>query len=62
MESTALNHAHPDIMNARHIAEVKKLTYQQRFEKFVAIYELSYILKKAKRYSLKAKLNVQANS
>jgi hypothetical protein len=53
MKNVLLNHAHPDIMNARYIAEAKKLTYQQRFEKFIAIYELSYMLKKAKRSTYK---------
>ncbi len=57
MENTNLNHAHPDIMNARYIAEAKKLSYQQRFEKFIAIYELSYMLKKAKRSTYKDRKN-----
>lgn len=53
MENTNLNHAHPEIMNARYIAEARKFTYQQRFQKFIAIYELSYMLKTAKRSTYK---------
>jgi hypothetical protein len=53
MKKALLNHAHPDIMNARYIAEARKLTYQQRFQKFIAIYELSYMLKTAKRSTYK---------
>jgi hypothetical protein len=62
MKNTALHHEHPDIMNARYIAEVNKLNYQQRFEKFISIYELSYKLRTAKRYSLKNKSDEQTNS
>ncbi len=51
MEKQKLNHAHPKIMEARYIEEARNLTYQQRFEKFCAIYELSYMLKNAKKYS-----------
>ena len=42
MEKPKLNYAHPKIMEARHIEEARNLTYQQRFDKFIAIYELSY--------------------
>jgi hypothetical protein len=51
MEISKLNHAHPKIMEARYIEEARNLTYEQRFEKFCAIYELSYMLKNAKKYS-----------
>ena len=46
-----LNHAHPKLMEVRHIEEARQLTYQQRFEKLIAIIELSYMLRNAKKYS-----------
>lgn len=49
MKATKLNHTHPLIMEARHIDEVRKMTPQQRFEKLMAIIEISYLLKKAKK-------------
>ena len=48
MEATKLNHAHPSKMEARHIEEIRKMTAQQRFEKLMAIIEISYLLKTAK--------------
>jgi hypothetical protein len=46
-----LNHAHPKLMEARHIEEARQLTYQQRFDKLIALIEISYMLKNAKKYS-----------
>ena len=58
MEKPKLNYAHPKIMEARHIEEARNLTYQQRFDKFIAIYELSYKLKNAKKIDVsKLKFN-----
>jgi hypothetical protein len=51
MGNVKLNHAHPAAMETRHIEETRHLTYQQRFEKLMAIIELSCILKSAKKYS-----------
>lgn len=51
MKASKLNHAHPSIMEARHIAEIKKMSPQQRFEKLMAIIEISYLLKTAKKIS-----------
>lgn len=51
MGKVKLNHADPKLMEARYIKETKQLTYQQRFEKLIAIIELSYMLKNAKKYS-----------
>ena len=45
MNESKLNHAHPSKMEARYIDEVRKMTPQQRFEKLMAIIELSHILK-----------------
>jgi hypothetical protein len=49
MEVTKLNHAHPSKMEARHIEEIRKMTAQQRFEKLMAIIEISYLLKTVNR-------------
>jgi hypothetical protein len=62
METRKVFYGTPEVVEAQRIAEVRKMNYQQRFEKFIAIYELSYMLKNAKKYSLKDKLNEQANS
>lgn len=51
MGKVKLNHAHPVVMEARYIEGTRQLTYQQRFEKLMAIIELSCILKSAKKYS-----------
>jgi hypothetical protein len=51
MKTTLLNHAHPSIMEARYIEEMKKMTPQQRFDKLMAIIEISFLLKTAKKIS-----------
>jgi hypothetical protein len=51
MGKAKLNHAHPKLMETRYIEEARQMTYQQRYEKLMAIIELSYILKTAKKYS-----------
>ena len=40
MKATTLNHAHPSIMEARYIEEIRKMSPQQRFEKLMAIIEI----------------------
>lgn len=52
MNESKLNHDDPSKMEARYINEVKKMTPQQRYEKLMAIIQLSYILKKAKQKSI----------
>lgn len=49
MKESKLHHAHPSKMEARYINEIKKMSPQQRFEKLMAIIEISYILKTAKK-------------
>lgn len=49
--TTRLNHAHPSKMETRHIDEVRNMTPQQRFEKLMAIIEISYLLKTSKKIS-----------
>jgi hypothetical protein len=49
MKATKLNHANPDVMEARYIEEIRKMSAQQRFEKLMAIIELSYLVKTARK-------------
>ncbi|MFV8354729.1 hypothetical protein ACNQGB_00910 [Flavobacterium sp. XS1P32] len=49
MGKVKLNHEHPAVKDERYIEEVKQLSYQQRFEKLIAIIELSHVLKLAKK-------------
>lgn len=51
MKTTELHHAHPSIMEDRYLQEIKKMSPQERFEKLMAIIELSYLLKTAKKIS-----------
>jgi hypothetical protein len=51
MKATKLNHAHPSKMEERYLDEIRKMTPQQRFEKLMAIIELSYLLKTSKKIS-----------
>lgn len=44
-----LHHNKPSKTEARHLEEIRKMTPQQRFEKLMAIIEISYLLKTAKR-------------
>lgn len=49
MKAATLNHGHPNKMEARYIDEIRKMSPQQRFEKLMAIIEISYLLKTAKK-------------
>jgi hypothetical protein len=49
MKTNSLNNAHPSKMEARYIEEIRKMSPQQRFEKLMAIIEISYLLKTAKK-------------
>jgi hypothetical protein len=49
MKPTALNHDHPSNMEARYISEIRNMSPQQRFAKLMAIIEISFHLKNAKR-------------
>ena len=49
MKASKLNHNHPSKMETRYIDEIKKMSPQQRFEKLMAIIEISYLLKTAKK-------------
>jgi hypothetical protein len=51
MEKSTLHHANPKLMEARYIDEIKKMLPQQRFEKLMAIIEISYLMKTAKKIS-----------
>jgi len=56
MEKTNLNHEHPKLKEARYIEEVRQLSYQQRFEKMIAIIELSILFNTAYKSSKKNNL------
>ncbi|WP_396173402.1 hypothetical protein [Flavobacterium sp.] len=49
--TTKLNHANPSKMEARYIDEIRKMSPQQRFDKLMAIIEISFLLKTAKKIS-----------
>lgn len=49
MKATTLHNAHLSKTEARHIEEIRKMSPQQRFEKLMAIIEISYLLKTAKK-------------
>ena len=49
MKTNSLNNAHPSKMELRYIEEIRKMSPQQRFEKLMAIIEISYLLKTAKK-------------
>ena len=51
MKANTLNHAHPSKMEARYITEIRNMSPQQRFEKLMAIIEISYLLKTSKKIS-----------
>ena len=53
MKTTPLNHDHPSTMESRYLEEIKRMTPQQRFEKLMAIIEISYLLKTAKKHQNK---------
>jgi hypothetical protein len=48
MEKANLNHAPPEEMEKRYIEEIRQMSYQKRFEKMIAIMELSNLVKNAK--------------
>ena len=52
MNASKLNHDHPSKMEVRYIDEIRKMTPQQRFEKLMAIIEISYLLKTAKKIQI----------
>jgi hypothetical protein len=49
MKSSQLYHDHLEKMEARYLDEIKKMSAQQRFDKLMAIIEISYLLKTAKK-------------
>jgi hypothetical protein len=48
MEKIKLHHAPPEEMEKRYIDEIRQMSYQERFEKMIAIMELSNLVKNAK--------------
>ena len=60
MEKSKINHADPDELEKRRIAEIKALTYVQRLERLIAILEISYLTGNAGKSNVKS--NERANS
>ncbi|WP_309608642.1 hypothetical protein [Flavobacterium sp.] len=54
MPVAKLNNANPEILEAQRIAEIKSLTHLQRLERLMAILEISYMLKCAKKIKPKS--------
>jgi hypothetical protein len=48
MEKAKLHHAPPEEMEKRYIEEIRQMSYQKRYEKMIAIMELSNLVKNAK--------------
>lgn len=57
MKSNHIYHASPEIIKQQRFDEIKKMSPEQRFHKIMAIIEISYKLKTAKRYAIKDALN-----
>jgi len=52
MKKDKMNHGHPDELEQKRIAEIKALSYAQRFERLMAILELSFMMREAKKSNL----------
>ena len=48
MEKAKLHHAPPEEMEKRYIKEIRQMSYQERYDKMIAIMELSNLVKNAK--------------
>jgi hypothetical protein len=59
MKANSLNHAHPSKMESRYIDEIRMMSPQQRYDKLMAIIEISYLLKSAKKSK---QINEQSNN
>ena len=51
MKKSTIKQSMPNNSEMQYIEAIRKMTYQQRIEKFCAIYELSYLIKNAKKVS-----------
>ncbi|WP_396174128.1 hypothetical protein [Flavobacterium sp.] len=49
MNKAVLNHGNPKELEAKRIAEIKSLSYAERLERLMAIIEVSYALKNARK-------------
>jgi hypothetical protein len=60
MKLAILNHASPEILEARRIAEIKALSYEERLERLFVIMEVSYMMRVA--YENQKKIDERANN
>ena len=49
MKATKLNNESPEVKEAKRIAEIKKLSYEERLHRMLVLMEVSYALKNAPR-------------
>ena len=54
MSVAKLNNSNPKVLEAQRILEIKSLTHLQRLERLMAILEVSYMLKCAKKIKPKS--------
>jgi hypothetical protein len=48
MERSILNHGSPEIQEARRIAEIKALSYEERIKRLFALIEISFKIRNGK--------------
>ena len=53
MKTVVLNYGTPKELEAKRVAEIKSLSYLERLERLMAIIELSFMLKTAKKIQSK---------
>ena len=53
MKTAVLNYGVPEELEAKRIAEMKALSYFERLERLMAIIEVSYMFKSAKKIQFK---------
>ena len=53
MKAAILNHGSPEELEKKRIAEIKSLSYLERLERLMAIIEVSYMLKTARKIQSK---------
>lgn len=55
MEISKLNYASPEVHEARRIAEMKALSYEERIKRLLALIEVSFKIRSEAKSQLKSK-------
>jgi hypothetical protein len=55
METAIVYHPSPEILEARRIAEIKALSYEERIKRLLALIEISFKIRNASKAQLKSK-------